>query len=186
LRFTSTRVDASFFTGHGLLAIFYRQPPGGVPSVTSISANDPATLEVGVTLSPTCWVTPGEPPPPCVVSPWGGGVCPTECLGHWGLFLLESIDKTFLPGRPQRILVSEKRYVPPPPSSCPCVVPSPSAPAGLPISPIKQQPTKVAKAQRQPLHIPSGVADLLRYTQHHPRCVQLPPDAPGIPGLRRC
>src|SRR4051794_23711570 len=34
LPFTGVRLDGSFFTGSGLLAIFYRQLPGGNPVVT--------------------------------------------------------------------------------------------------------------------------------------------------------
>jgi hypothetical protein len=131
LRFTGLGLDRSFFNrdgvfpeGRGLLAIFYRHLPGGIPQVTSIRTGDgPATLDVGVTLYPSCpAASGGGAPPPCVPSPWDARVSCSPACTVWGRFILESVDKTILPVHPERIRVTEARYVAPP---CPCLPPPP-------------------------------------------------------------
>jgi hypothetical protein len=129
LAFTGIQIPSSFFDTEGLLGIFYRHSPGGVPEVSW--ANEGLlipvdTLYVTVTLHPFCGVNvaPGQAPPPrCGVSllvPHVPKCLPGGC--PWGSFILEAIDKTNLPVHPKRIVVSEAVYVPPPPVS-PCPLP---------------------------------------------------------------
>jgi hypothetical protein len=144
LRFTDAHVSASLFSHYALLGIFYQRSPGAIPHVTSIRVSPPvgnagppgmqSTLVVGVTLYPICWYAPGTAPPPCVISIWSPNVSScapgaTRCSA-WEPYLLEAIDKSLVPTRIDRVVVTEAVYVPPPPqcSANGCIPPFPPLP----------------------------------------------------------
>jgi hypothetical protein len=135
LTFTGVKIPRAFFDTEGLLGIFYRHSPGGIPEVSSVMSGlriPVDTLYVTVILYPFCGanVPPGQAAPPCVVSIWDPNL--SFSVSPWGLFILEAIDKTILRGQPKRIVVSEFPYVPPaPPSPCalPCLRPASPRPA---------------------------------------------------------
>jgi hypothetical protein len=102
LRFTG--VDFNYhpdFTRYGLLAIFYREQPGGIPEVESMKAAPtmPAALTANVKIRPFCVVIPGSPPP----------TCPIVAFPPAGSYILLLIDKTTLIAPPKLLYVTESR-----------------------------------------------------------------------------